>query len=153
MASALDALRARLAFIQSQAANLRPAVNKVHTEWIADREADFGSGGATTASGAWQANAASTVRGKGHSQVLFGRPGGGFQLFKSITDSKHTDHVFDWTPGGHSVELGTKHWKARIHHLGLGRHGVKRRPIDPTTRQRNAYATVLVNWILKGKLP
>ena len=100
-----------------------------------------------------EANRPSTILRKGHSQVLFGTPGGGFQLFKSITSPQHTDHVFSWTKGSNSIELGTKHWKARIHQLGLGKHGVIRRPIDPTTKQRKAYATILVTWVLKGKLP
>ena len=153
MASALDALRARLAFVQSQTANQRPAVRKIHSMWIKDRKADFASAGSTTGHGRWRANAAATIARKGHGRVLFGMPSDGYQLHKSITDARHTDHVFKWTPGGKSVELGTKHWKARIHQLGLGRSGIVRRPVDPTNKQRRAYATVLVNWILKGKLP
>jgi len=147
-----DALRARVAFVRSQYANLRPAVAEVHKEWIKDRETDFGTGGATTAHGAWKSNKPSTVRRKGHSQVLFGHPSKGFNLFKSVTDSKHTDHVFDWIQGGNFIELGTQHWKARIHTLGLGPGGI-RRVIDPTTKQRNGYARILSNWVLKGKLP
>ena len=150
--SALDELRARVAFIKSQSANQRPAVSKIHREWIVDRKADFASQGATTAHGRWQSNAASTIRRKGHGRVLFGMPSGGYQLHKSITDKSHTDHVFSWSPGGKALELGTKHWKSRIHHLGLGKGGIKRRPVDPTMKQRQSYASVLSNWIIRGTL-
>ena len=152
MSSAINALRARIAFVRSQTANQRPAVRVIHSQWIKDRKTDFASGGATTGQGRWQANAPTTMKRKGHGRVLFGMPSDGYQLHKSITNSKHTDHVFRWTPGGNSVELGTKHWKARIHHLGLGRKGIVRKPIDPTTAQRNGYATILSNWIMKGTL-
>ena len=152
MSSALDALRGRVAFVQSQSANLRPAVRQIHSTWIKDRKADFASGGSTTAHGRWQSNALSTMQRKGHGRVLFGMPADGYQLHKSIVDRRHTDHVFRWSPAGNSVELGTKHWKARIHQLGLGAKGIVRRPIDPTPAQRNGYATVLTDWILKGTL-
>ena len=113
---------------------------------------DFATGGATTASGAWQANKPSTIQRKGHSQILFGQPGGGYQLFKSITNKKHTDHVFNWVKGGSTLEIGTKHWKARIHQLGLGKHGVIRRPIDPTHAQRDQYVGILFRWVMEGTL-
>lgn len=159
MASPTQQLRARLQFLRNQTKNLRPAVRAVHKEFITDRKRDFSTNGTTTQHGAWQANAASTIRSKGHARVLRGRPSGGFQLQKSIVNSRHNDHIFRWqspTSGARGfLEIGTKHWKARIHHLGISKNapGVKRRPIDPTNKQRRGYATIISNWIFKGKLP
>lgn len=152
MASAVDKLRARVAFVQNQRRNLRPAVNKIHTEFIEDRKVDFATGGATTQHGAWKANRPRTIRAKGHGRVLFGIPSGGYQLHKSIVNRRHNDHVFNWN--SKTLEIGTRHWKARIHHLGISRNapGVKRRPIDPTTGQRRRYTRILLDWVMKGTL-
>ncbi len=122
----------------------------MHSEFVTDRKLDFATGGATTAHGAWTPNRPSTLKSKGHGRVLFGLKSGGFQLHKSIVNQRHRDHVFIYTKGV-SVELGTKHWKARIHQEGLGPGGI-RRPIDPTAKQRRRYSSILSNWIMKGKL-
>jgi hypothetical protein len=151
MASPLDKLKARIAFVKSQSANLRPAVRHLGQAWRADRKTDFASQGATTMHGRWQANKASTIKRKGHSMVLRGVPSNGFALMNSIIKRRHVDHIFRWTPGGRTIELGTKDPKARIHQLGLGGLPI-RRPIDPTLKQRRHYSTILAEWIFKGKL-
>lgn len=135
----------------SQMANLRPAVTLLHTEFVADRADDFATGGATTAGGAWKANARSTVLAKGHGRPLLGNPKGGHHLRQSVVDKKHADHVFIWVEGTGAIEIGTKHWKARIHQHGLGPGGV-RKMIDPRTAQREQYAGIFTTWILEGIL-
>lgn len=151
MASPVDKLRARIAFMRSQQANLRPAVEAIGKEWRLERKADFASQGVTTQHGRWQSNKPSTIKRKGHSRVLRGLPSGGFQLMNSVIKRRHVNHIFNWTPGGTTIELGTKDRKARIHQLGLGGLPI-RRAIDPTIKQRRNYATILTKWILEGKL-
>lgn len=150
MSSAVDELRKRMVFVRRQAENLRPAITRVHSDFVTDRKADFASGGATTGHGAWRPNAASTIKAKGHARILRGSKSGGFQLYRSIVNMRHADHVYTYTPNV-SLELGTKHWKARIHQLGLGKGGI-RRPIDPTAKQRRSYAFTLTQWVMTGKL-
>jgi hypothetical protein len=151
MAGPVDKLKARLAFVRSQAANLRPAVERIGQEWRADRKQDFKTQGATTAHGRWQANKASTIRRKGHSRVLRGLPQNGFPLMNSVIKRRHVDHIFRWVQGGRTIELGTKDPKARIHQLGLGGLAI-RRPIDPTLKQRRGYSLILSRWLFTGKL-
>ena len=151
MAGPLDKLKARVALVRSQAANLRPAVEKVGQEWRKDRKRDFRTQGATTLHGRWQANKASTIRQKGHSRILQGRPRNGYQLMSSIIKRRHVDHVFEWVPGGRSIRLGTRDPKSRYHALGLGGLPI-RRPVDPNTKDRLKYTRILTRWSLRGKL-
>lgn len=152
MASPLDQLRARLAFIKSQSANLRPAVEKIGQQWRKDRKRDFDSQGRTTLHGRWQSNAASTIKRKGHSRILRGLPSKGFQLQESVIKRNHVNHIFRWSPGAATIELGTKDQNARRHQLGLGRGGIIRRAIDPTINDRRKYANTITRWIFRGKL-